>query len=131
MVEAVGDVDFHKDDVVVVATKTQHSYTVMAQLAAGAPSGTPVVCAQNGVSNEREALRWFERVYGVVVMNVSNGALGTGRGRGQLFPDRGPLGMGCYPAARTRWPSGWPPTCPQRGTRPSRSPTSPAGSTPS
>ena len=28
----------------------------------------PVICVQNGVENERIALRYFERVYGAVVM---------------------------------------------------------------
>ena len=37
-------------------------------LQAGAPAQTPIVCLQNGVENERLALRLFESVYGAVVM---------------------------------------------------------------
>lgn len=65
---SVRDVGPGIDDVVVVATKSQDSEGVLTQLADVAPPGTAVVCAQNGVTNEPEALRWFERVYGMVVM---------------------------------------------------------------
>ena len=41
-----------------------------ARRAAGAaPAGTPVVCMQNGVENERIALRLLPNVYGAVVMS--------------------------------------------------------------
>ncbi len=49
-------------DVVVLATKTQHTEALLVELQACAPPGTPVVCAQNGVENARLALRRFENV---------------------------------------------------------------------
>jgi 2-dehydropantoate 2-reductase len=54
-------------DVVVLATKTQHSLPALEALAAVAPPHVAVVCAQNGVENERLALRRFGRVYAMVV----------------------------------------------------------------
>jgi 2-dehydropantoate 2-reductase len=56
------------DDVVVVSVKGQDTLEVLREMAAVAPSSTSVVCAQNGVENERVALRLFEHVYGMCVM---------------------------------------------------------------
>ncbi len=55
------------DDIVLVCVKAQDTSTVLADVAAVAPDA-PIVCVQNGVANERMALRRFERVYGVCVM---------------------------------------------------------------
>ena len=55
------------DDVVVLTMKSQDTVGALEDIAALAPDA-PIVCAQNGVSNEREALRRFERVYGICVM---------------------------------------------------------------
>jgi 2-dehydropantoate 2-reductase len=67
------DAGFEDGDVAVLATKTQHSEALLAELAACAPSGTPVVCAQNGVENERLALRGFSNVQAMcVILPASN-----------------------------------------------------------
>ncbi|MFD1938359.1 MULTISPECIES: ketopantoate reductase family protein [Nonomuraea] len=50
-------------DVLVVATKSQDTIAALESW----PTDLPVVCAQNGVANERMALRRFERVYGMCV----------------------------------------------------------------
>lgn len=55
-------------DVVVLAMKTQDTEPALRDLAAAAPPSVPVVCAQNGVENERLALRRFERVVAMCVM---------------------------------------------------------------
>jgi 2-dehydropantoate 2-reductase len=55
-----------QDDVVFLAMKTQDTLPALRELAAVNPGAT-VVCAQNGVENERLALRSFERVYGMLV----------------------------------------------------------------
>lgn len=60
--------DVGADDVVILAMKTQDTDDALRTLATSAPAETPVVCAQNGVENERLALRRFARVYGVCVM---------------------------------------------------------------
>ena len=59
---------FDEGDIAILATKTQHSEALLAQLAACAPASTPVVCAQNGVENERLALRRFSNVQAMCVI---------------------------------------------------------------
>jgi 2-dehydropantoate 2-reductase len=61
-------VSWGEDDVVLLTVKTQDSAGALAALAAAAPADVPVVCAQNGVENERLALRMIRRVYGALVM---------------------------------------------------------------
>jgi 2-dehydropantoate 2-reductase len=61
---AVGITD---DDVVLLCVKAQDTVEVLNDLVRVAPD-VPIVCAQNGVVNEREALRRFADVYGVCVM---------------------------------------------------------------
>jgi 2-dehydropantoate 2-reductase len=64
---SVDEVDLRDDDVVVLAVKSQDTVPLLRQLARSAPPTVSIVCAQNGVANEPEALRWFENVYGVLV----------------------------------------------------------------
>lgn len=69
-IRAVGhprEVDWRDDDVCLVAVKSQHCTQVVTDLAGAAPPLLPVVCLQNGVRNEYEALRRFPNVYGVPV----------------------------------------------------------------
>lgn len=61
------EVDFRAGDVAMLAMKTQDSLPAIEALAAAAGAGLPVLCAQNGVENERLALRRFERVIGMAV----------------------------------------------------------------
>jgi 2-dehydropantoate 2-reductase len=67
-------------------------------LAATAPSSTPIVCAQNGVENERSALRRFDRVYGMCVMCPAT-HLDPGIVQASSTPVTGIMDLG-------RWPSG-------------------------
>jgi 2-dehydropantoate 2-reductase len=60
---APGPVPTRDDDVLIVATKSQDTIDALA----GWPVDLPVVCAQNGVDNERTVLRRSERVYGMCV----------------------------------------------------------------
>jgi len=85
------------DDVVVLATKTQHSEALLADLAAVAPSGIAVVCAQNGVENERLALRRFEQVYGMRVI-LAGTHLEPGVVEIATGPSSGILDIGRYPS---------------------------------
>jgi 2-dehydropantoate 2-reductase len=54
-------------DVLLLATKSQDTAGALAALR-GAGAHVPIVCLQNGVENERVALRTFPDVYGAVVM---------------------------------------------------------------
>jgi 2-dehydropantoate 2-reductase len=66
VVEAVSALAVRDDDVVYLAVKSQHTAGVLDELAErGEPA---IVCAQNGVANERAALRRFARVIGMCVM---------------------------------------------------------------
>ncbi len=56
-----------RGDVVLVCVKSQHTPDAIAALAPFAPE-LPVVCLQNGTSNEAALLRVFEHVYAVPVM---------------------------------------------------------------
>lgn len=70
-VPSVGSPDEAKlaeGDVVLLAMKTQHTAAAVAELARVAPPGVAVACAQNGVENERIALRSFPDVYAICVM---------------------------------------------------------------
>ena len=60
------------DDAVVLCMKGQHTEEAVLALAAVAPSTIPVVCCQNGVANERMALRRFSNVYGMVAWLPAN-----------------------------------------------------------
>ena len=62
------ELDYRPDDVVLMCMKSQHMETALADLRAVAPDGIAVVCAQNGVANERAALRRFAIVYAMLVV---------------------------------------------------------------
>ena len=62
------DIEWGDDDVVLLATKTHQTPAALEQLAAVAPREVPILCLQNGVANERMALRLFPNVHGVMVL---------------------------------------------------------------
>lgn len=62
------DMAWRADDVVLLAVKSQGTQDALEQLSACAPPEVAVVCMQNGVANERAALRRFANVYGVCVI---------------------------------------------------------------
>lgn len=68
VVATIADAAPGPDDVVVLAMKSQDTAQALEELAAVASRATPVVCLQNGVENERLALRRFDHVYGVCVV---------------------------------------------------------------
>jgi 2-dehydropantoate 2-reductase len=67
-VSGPADLEWVDGDVALLAVKSQDTAGVLSRLADVAPDDLPVVCVQNGVTNEPEALRFFEHVHGVVVM---------------------------------------------------------------
>jgi len=91
------ELTFTAYDVVVLAMKTQHTAPALADLAAAASSvPISIVCAQNGVENERLALRWFADVYAVCVM-CPTGHLEPGVVEAFASPISGLLDLGRYP----------------------------------
>jgi 2-dehydropantoate 2-reductase len=83
-------------DVAILASKTQHSEALLSALAGCAPPGVAVVCAQNGVENERLALRRFSNTYGMRVM-VAGTHLEPGVVEIATAPVWGILDLGRYP----------------------------------
>jgi len=90
------EIGWREDDVVLLAMKSQHTITALADLERTAPAMLPVVCAQNGVANERMALRRRSRVYGMVV-NLPALHLNPGEVVTHAAGTGGILDVGCYP----------------------------------
>lgn len=87
------DVDWRDGDVVLLAVQSQHTAAALASI----PVDVPVVCVQNGVENERVALRSFSRVYGVCVMLPAT-RLVPGVVQASSAPVTGILDVGRYPS---------------------------------
>ncbi len=94
-----GELDWSGDEVCLVAVQSQHSPQVYAELANVAPSELAVVCLQNGVRNEPEALRRFANVYGVPVA-CPTAHLEPGVVQAFSAPVTGILDVGRFPTGR-------------------------------
>lgn len=96
-VGSVAAVDWRQGDVALLAVKGQHTADLLQELEAAAPAELPIVCAQNGVANERQALRHFAHVHGMCVMlpavHLEPGVVGA---FGE--PVSGILDVGRYPS---------------------------------
>ena len=92
-----GEIECGDDDVVVLTMKGQDTVAALDALGDVAPAGITVVCAQNGVNNEREALRRFANTYAMCVwlpaMHVTPGVVVQ-----HSSPIAGALPIGRYPA---------------------------------
>jgi len=95
--------ELRRDDVLVLCVKSQDTVDVLHQWASAPVAGggtaselLPVLCAQNGVENERAALRLFEHVYGVCVWLPSL-HLEPGVVAAHCTPQSGILTVGRYP----------------------------------
>jgi 2-dehydropantoate 2-reductase len=93
----VSEVEFGRDDVVLLVVKSQDTASAVRFLATVAPPSVPVVCVQNGVENERLVLRSFAHVYGVCVMCPTT-HLAPGVVQAHSTPITGILDIGCYPS---------------------------------
>jgi 2-dehydropantoate 2-reductase len=97
VVDSPGGVDWRGDEVVLLAVKSQDTNGALIALRDRAPAHTPVVCLQNGVENERVALRLCEKVYAAVVMSpTAHLAPGIVQAYGTWMT--GVIDLGCYPA---------------------------------
>jgi 2-dehydropantoate 2-reductase len=113
VVPAVGgpdELDLRTDDVLVLATKSQHTAEALstwsaAVVAEGDGAGRtagevlPALCAQNGVANEPAALRWFALVAGVCVWLPAE-LPAPGTVLASCAPLSGMLHLGAYPPGR-------------------------------
>jgi 2-dehydropantoate 2-reductase len=89
--------DLGSDDVVVLAVKSHQTAAALAELSEAAPAEIAVACAQNGVDNERAALRLFPNVYGVCVMCMAT-HLQPGVVSVASWPTIGIFEVGRYPS---------------------------------
>lgn len=62
------DISFGPGDIILLTVKSQDTEAALRALRAAGATDLPVVCMQNGVANERMALRYFPTVYGATVM---------------------------------------------------------------
>jgi 2-dehydropantoate 2-reductase len=62
------DLRFTAEDVVLLTMKTQHTEAALDDLRTATGPDVPVICAQNGVENERLAVRRFANVYAMLVL---------------------------------------------------------------
>lgn len=68
VVAAPADIQFRPDDVIFLAVKGQDTAEALDTLREAGATTQAIVCAQNGVNNERAALRLFPNVYAMTVM---------------------------------------------------------------
>ena len=93
---SLAEVGVASGDVVIVATKSQDSEDALRSIAAQAPPGVAVACAQNGVESERIALRRFAHVLGMFVFFAAT-HLAPGTVQLPCAPTIGVLDVGVYP----------------------------------
>jgi 2-dehydropantoate 2-reductase len=92
-----GEIDWRRDDAVLLCMKGQDTVPALEALRDAGVHAQPVFCAQNGVENERAALRFFPNVHGVTVMMP---ALYLDPGEVAVFtePKLGIFDIGRYPS---------------------------------
>jgi 2-dehydropantoate 2-reductase len=84
------ELTFDDRDVVVLAMKSQDTTGALTALMSRAPAGLHVVCAQNGVENERRALRRFANTHGMCVLMA-----GVHLEPGVVHQHNPPMGANC------------------------------------
>ena len=96
VVEHPAQASIADQDAVLLAVKTQDTFAALASLEGVASSSTPIFCLQNGVENERMALRRFSNVYGGMVI-VPATYLSPGTVSAGAAPTLGICDVGRYP----------------------------------
>ena len=90
------EINWRSGDAVLLTVKSQHTAGALDDMRRAAGDAI-VICAQNGVANERMALRRFSRVYATMVMLPA-----THMKPGEVIMHASPVGgildAGCYPA---------------------------------
>ena len=90
------ELKFGADDVIILGMKTQDTAAALDDLRNAEGETLPIFCAQNGVENERLALRRFERVYGMLVI-LPGTHLEPGVVQANAANKSGILDLGRYP----------------------------------
>jgi len=96
VVTSVAEIDVTDDDMFLLGVKSQDTVGVLDDLRAAGVTDQPIVCMQNGVDNERQALRLFPRVYSICVMLPADHH-SPGVVRVWTAPSSGLLDVGRYP----------------------------------
>jgi 2-dehydropantoate 2-reductase len=96
VVEHPRELAFGAHDIVVLSMQTQDTTSALEALALVAPPDIAVACAQNGVANERIALRRFESVHGLCV-RMPSVYLEPGAVAAHAAPAFGVVDVGRYP----------------------------------
>ncbi|QGG96394.1 ketopantoate reductase family protein [Actinomarinicola tropica] len=91
------EVQWHGDEAVLLCVKGQDTVGALDDLRLAAPPSVAIFCLQNGVANEREALRRFAHVHGVTVM-APTGHLEPGAVQAWSDPIAGMFDVGRYPS---------------------------------
>jgi 2-dehydropantoate 2-reductase len=98
VVNGIAALTLERSDVVVLCVKSQDTVGALDELLSIASKETPVLCAQNGVANERLVRQRYTNTYGVCVMSPAS-YLEPGRVEVFSSPLIGVLDVG-------RWPTG-------------------------
>ena len=93
---SAGEIRWRDDDVAILAMKSQDTDAAVHDLAVAAPPSLVVVCAQNGVANERAALRRFENTLGMLVICPAT-HLAPGVVEAESSPCPGIMDVGRFP----------------------------------
>jgi 2-dehydropantoate 2-reductase len=96
VVGSPGEITFNPGDVIVLTMKSQDTADAVLALRDSGVTTQPVLCAQNGLNNERLALRFFPNVYAATVLMPSDYTI---PGEVTCFgtPRHGILDIGRYP----------------------------------
>jgi 2-dehydropantoate 2-reductase len=91
------EIDLRPDDAILLTMKTQDTPAALERLRAAGAARQAVYCVQNGVANERFALRLFPEVHGVTVM-MPAAISAPGEISAFSVPRHGIFDIGRYPA---------------------------------
>ena len=90
------EIDLRPDDAILLTMKTQDTVAALDRLRDAGVRDQPIFCVQNGVSNERFALRRFANVHGVTVMMPAT-FMTPGEVAAFSAPRHGMFDIGRYP----------------------------------
>ena len=94
-----GEIRWRDDDVVLLTMKSQDTADALDALRVATDRELPIVCAQNGVANERMAARRYRSVYGMLIW-LPSAFLEPGQVVAYSAPVTGLLDAGAFPNGR-------------------------------